>query len=108
MDPVAIRTGLSDRLQRNKDISRRFLFADHTPHRVVTHRVTAMELSDREGRGSVPFAPPNEITLTDTSKAQSPRSAHQFASAMPISGLFRGRKKGGRGVKRASNTGHSR
>ena len=36
MDPVAIRTALANRLQPSQDIARRFLFADHTPHRVVT------------------------------------------------------------------------
>ena len=36
MDPVAIRTGLANRLQPSQDIARRFLFADHAPHRVVT------------------------------------------------------------------------
>ena len=45
MDPVTVRAGLTDRLQRGQNVARRFLLTDNTPHRVVTNRVAAMELS---------------------------------------------------------------
>ena len=44
MDPVTVRSGGTDRLQRGENVARRFLLTD-TPHRVVTNRVAAMELS---------------------------------------------------------------